>query len=188
VTGSPVECPRIPAAPFMEWLEQRIRLHKRRIDSYHKWLPTAPPEHGHVQAVCLEIGWFPNSDSSRGWDRPCRRLYRFRKGLSDTKRRGVQMTVLVDTFRRYQVEDALHFAGVDVRRLYERYAARLEGEHATAREVLRFIDIWSPLVELWAADDEPLEADVWCSECGELVTPIRGHCPWHVRYGQAQAA
>lgn len=95
---------RLPAKPFQDWLDRRF----------------AHYEHKGVQnpsaAVCREVGWLPE-------DAGARRLYRYRRSLTDTKTRvnGVLRhgpSKHTDSFARCVIEEALHHAGIGLWELY----------------------------------------------------------------------
>jgi hypothetical protein len=189
----------VPSVPFAEFLEQRVVYWKRREDMYWKWRGNQPQKRtGALKSTCLELGWWAEENNQRAWEAPLRRLYRYRNQLTDGRMGGTaprgggpgsqRCSLPTDVYQRHIVEEALFHADVDLRDLYEAYAERLTGRRGRPRDVLRFIEIWEPLCESWAADDAPLESDVWCEACGEFTTPIDGRCPWHSKAYELRAA
>jgi hypothetical protein len=106
---------------------------------------------GAHRALADELGW--NGDGG------VRKLYRYRHMRKETargsRRNGTRVGVVFDQthFPRCEVEEALHFAGVS---------------------------FWELYPEIAAAEDVPLEPEMVCWECKDLVTPINGLCPWCV--------
>jgi hypothetical protein len=135
----------IPAQPFADWLNERI-------EHWQTVLPGDPKNSGALYRVLEEIGWTPGEAGVR-------RLYRYRKCLSETRtgrniRKGIPgvcITVPVAMYPRPVVEDALHHAGVLFSDLYPAIAAS---------------------EELW------LEPAKWCPGCQASHTPINGQCPF----------
>lgn len=121
---------------------------------FQRWLNDLIAE-STAQAVVERIGWTTLSD-----DAGLRRLYRYRYGRCEThrggknKRKGNAVVVPATHFSRAAVEDALHFAG-----------ALLE-------------DVYPPEMYPALYEDIPLEPEMFCANCQDTCTPIRGICPW----------
>lgn len=103
---------RVPAGPFAEWLNERFA---RFLVEAGGSLSDVPPGRGPAQRLCEEIGWGYAEVAAR-------RLYRYRRCLTDTKANGRRIVKEAETVRRSLVEDALHAAGVDFYDVYPDYA------------------------------------------------------------------
>ena len=121
--------------PFRDWLNERY-------DRYEQEFAGVGNKHvlGPLIRLCQDIGW--------GTAAGQRRLYRYRRGLSDTKRGGrasKAITVAAVGFSRQVVEDALAHAGVDFYELYPEYAHERYG---------------------------PPEPEAWCPNCADHVLVV----------------
>jgi hypothetical protein len=158
----------IPAAPFREYLNQRIAFWEKALGE-ETGVNRGPDGAGPQRRVCDELGWVNDSG--------IRRLYRMRNGLRGVGRNKASRDVPTEHFSRAVVEDALHFAGIDFTDMYLSYARRLEGRPGPARVVLTFIDSFELMAEELCAPVEVREA--WCSPCGEVtLRDGNGDCHW----------
>ena len=101
--------------------------------------------------VCADIGW-PTSEAG------VRRLYRYRRGLTDTKRggrAGASVSVAAIGFDRATVEEALFHAGEDFYEFYPEFAHERSG---------------------------PPEPEAWCPACADHVMVVTK--TWKVRAGR----
>ena len=92
--------------------------------------------------VCRDIGW-PMTEAG------VRRLYRYRRGLTDTKRggrQGVNVSLPAIGFDRATVEEAFHYAGEDFYEFYPEFAHERSG---------------------------PPEPEAWCPSCRDHVMVVR---------------
>lgn len=95
---------RVPAQPFIDWLEQRLACYEA-----YEHCPSHPvsprPSTGPLAKLAEECGWGTG-------DAGIRKLYRFRHSLKSGLVDGEKKDTRTDTFARDIVEDALHHAGV----------------------------------------------------------------------------
>lgn len=102
----------VPAKPFADWIEERIRFYDRQ-------QPGTPLTHrDSASRVARDLGW---GDKESG----ARKLYRYRHCLKTMKRGsryGRSFDVPTDKFPRPPIEDALFRAGVDFYSVYPEYA------------------------------------------------------------------
>jgi hypothetical protein len=96
---------RIPAGPFREYLNQRIKHWEIALDD-----TGALGKTGARKKVCEELGW-PD-------DTGMRKLYRMSHGLRGVGRNQGSKDIPTDYFNRCTVEDALDYAGVLFSDLY----------------------------------------------------------------------
>jgi hypothetical protein len=142
---------RVPAAPFANWLNQRIAYWEAREDSLNA-----------VIHLLDEIGWPVQSGS--------RRLYRYRRMLAETRRgrdnsrgipRGKAMTLVATEYPRAVVEDALHHAGVLFSEVYPEIAAAEDLELEPAK--------WCP-----GCREERTPINGQCAFCDWRIGPKTG--------------
>jgi hypothetical protein len=142
----------IPVEPFRSWLNERYAEFEEGTDVAGVLGPSAQ--------VCELIGWSTEESS-------CRRLYRFRRGISETRvggRKGRSRTTTARGFDRIVVEDALHAAGEDFYDFYPEYAHERNG---------------GP------------EPEAWCPNCADHVLvvhnkaeePVCVWCDWKISDG-----
>lgn len=133
----------IDPRPFADWLNDRVAKYEAD-DKY----TSASPALGPLRRLCRELGW---GDS----DNACRKLYRYRRQLTDTKAGGLRVTKPAKGVSRTVVEDALHHAGVEFYDVYPEFARERSG----------------------APDPE-----AWCPSCQEHVLVVRAgsvfRCAW----------
>lgn len=117
----------VPIGPFMVWLNNEVARTS-------------------LARVCKRVGWMGDSGQ--------RRMYRYRRGMMESRRNGRRVVAQTAGFERAVVEDALHRAGVLFEEVYppERFPALF--------------------------DDIPLEPEAFCANCQDTCTPIRGECPF----------
>lgn len=158
----------VPAQPFIDWLAQRHAFYAARGHAPGTSQSTRVA-HGPLDHLAQECGWPGDSG--------IRRLWRMRRGLLSGSRNRVKGERPTTEFPRVTVEDALHNAGVSFELMYVEYADSLAGEHARPREVLRFIDLYEPLVEEWFDPLAPREA--WCEKhSARVFLDAKGECQW----------
>lgn len=138
----------VPAVPFANWLNERVKYWEQRAPSTTPEPGETAFERGAGTRVLGEIGW-------QEGDSALRRLYKYRYRRFDSKKkvngRFVRYVYAPDCYPRDIVEDALDHAGVPFADLYP---------------------------EIAAADEVELEPETWCPACREHRTPIDGLCPF----------
>lgn len=122
---------QVPAAPFAQWLNERLAHHTKRCGGD---LNSA------TVALTFECGWSTQKDGAR-------KLFRYRKQMRSTSfgkadRKG---EVKSDTFPRQCVEEALHHAGLRLGDLYpyEALVDEFQMEYEVPRDQARVLaDAW----------------------------------------------
>lgn len=135
----------VPSGPFAAWLTDR----------YNELI--ADEEPAPAARLAMEIG-FVEGEGDKAVDNGVRRMYRYRRAISETKRGGEYQILPATEYLRPVVENACDHVRADL-------FGELYPEHVRDTLLVPELDI-------------DLEPDAWCPFCREWVTPIDGLCPF----------
>lgn len=163
---------RVPSQPFADFLNEWYDKFAREFNPL-SLAGCGGANDPTAQALCEFIGWI---EADATLDGALRKLYRYRRSVMDKKRRvngRIQAyTEHTDSFGRWTVEDALHFAGFTLEAVYGEWAAK------NPEAVERLPELWTPLFERFAHDNGGLYPEKHCAKCDEVGPFEDGKCIW----------